>query len=739
MKSEMTFLKTFIASIFALIVATSCSDESFDGNVEYNERIDFAVASSDDWQVIDNNKTTRASVTTNENFSRFRVAAIAEDKTTKERTMLMKYQLVEKQSNGTWTYTPTKYWPSTQQYSTSFYAYAGKFKRIEQIIGDDAPWEKAVVVMSDTAENQQDFIVARYTANDCNKVNLKFDHALTAIKIKTVNIKRPILSIELTGVYDAGEFNFKTWEWENQRYSDVSKGFNYNFIGSELEGKSDSNGIYIKDGNSSEIYLLMIPQDLSASGRNAHLRVLFDNGTVVEQKLAQNWQKGEVYTYVIDYQSNSSCQWLDDSNCYLINPLSENNNTTKNVFAIPISTRINTFWVNEGTPREKPLVDGIEYVAEVIWQDSPQRQIWFTDKTGSASYNTYDATVTSDNEYVYFKLATPNFTGTSNVVVGVKKKGEETYLWSWHLWLSDYYPTPSSASKPENACRIQVRNGYIERYEDPNNPDGTHVSWNSSDNIGRYFMDRIIGAKAAPKPGEYTYTNEDYKASFGMYYQYGRKDPFPPNGTLYKIDGSVLGSITDDNSDLITSGNLHSYDGNTWPLVETVQNPMQFVTSDYSSNNYPLGANWNNPSWWKLSDHGNKSFYDPCPPGWQLPQQGLFDIVCPKHDYVSDSFFSNSLTDGSCELLQIGEKIIGMRLGMSKDNSLKVDMLSCNIRSAYNGRWVDYNNTFLWYNSDYKVFNYIYSFQDHTDEYIIWVNKKLYDSFNAGCIRAFHK
>ena len=370
------------------------------------------------------------------------------------------------------------------------------------------------MAIPDKPEGQKDFLVARYTANDLGTVQLRFEHALTAVKIKTVNVKRPILSIELSGVYDAGDFNFKSWQWENQRNStwingkEYFKEFKYNFIGSELEGNSGSSGTYIKDGNNSEIYLMMIPQDLGATGRDAHLRVLFDNGTVVEQKLTQNWQKGQVVTYVIDYETNASCQWLDDSNSYLISPLAENNNTTKNIYAIPISTRINTFWENEGEPKGKPLVSGTEYVAEVIWQDSPTRQIYFTNKAGTASTDTYSGTVASDNEHVYFKLANTAFTGTANVVVGVRKSTESTYLWSWHLWITDYYPTPSTASKPSMASRIAVQKGNIERYEDP---EGTSSAvWSGTNLNGRYLMDRNLGSFAAPKTGEGSYTENEF-------------------------------------------------------------------------------------------------------------------------------------------------------------------------------------------------------------------------------------
>ena len=123
-------------------------------------------------------------------------------------------------------------------------------------------------------------------------------------------------------------------------------------------------------------------------------------------------------------------------------------------------------------------------------------------------------------------------------------------------------------------------------------------------------MDRNLGSPKAPKCDGSGYTDNDFYSTFGMYYQYGRKDPFPPNCTIYTIDGSVRGTITEEDVSLITG----TLSGESVSVVDMVKYPMQFVTSS-STGVYPLGANWNNPRWWDASKHSGKSFYDPCPPG----------------------------------------------------------------------------------------------------------------------------
>ena len=136
-------------TFFALLAAlTACSDNDFAGSTttEGDGSIEFSVI-PEGWKGIDDSEASRATVMLNSNFQAFRVAAVTEDKATHARSMLMKYQYVEK-SGSNWTYTPIKYWPSPSQYTTSFYAYAGPFKRLETISGE-SPWEKAVVVIDD--------------------------------------------------------------------------------------------------------------------------------------------------------------------------------------------------------------------------------------------------------------------------------------------------------------------------------------------------------------------------------------------------------------------------------------------------------------------------------------------------------------------------------------------------------------------------------------------------------------
>lgn len=154
-------------------------------------------------------------------------------------------------------------------------------------------------------------------------------------------------------------------------------------------------------------------------------------------------------------------------------------------------------------------------------------------------------------------------------------------LWSWHLWLTGSDPTT-------NAITTSV---------------GT-------------FMDRNLGAyhnsDGSVKQG-------DIFKSFGLYYQWGRKDPFV-RPTDYNFssnrDQSVYDYIGDYQSfryvDATTEG-VGTYD-------YAVAHPMSFVKGS-ADNGYD----------WLYSAHDNtlwsadaKSINDPCPRGWRMPAGDVF-------------------------------------------------------------------------------------------------------------------
>ncbi len=126
---------------------------------------------------------------------------------------------------------------------------------------------------------------------------------------------------------------------------------------------------------------------------------------------------------------------------------------------------------------------------------------------------------------------------------------------------------------------------------------------------GLTWMDRNLGAAASTPYINGSFDNDQWVKTTGLFYQWGRKDAFPgSNGT-------------DNNQTYYTpvdpGGTTANFPGSSYTeLPDMVQNPLNFannITSYYGSVNQGL----NNDSWG--GESGQKTVYDPCPPGWRVP------------------------------------------------------------------------------------------------------------------------
>lgn len=162
------------------------------------------------------------------------------------------------------------------------------------------------------------------------------------------------------------------------------------------------------------------------------------------------------------------------------------------------------------------------------------------------------------------------FTATSkkgNAVIAAKNSSG-TILWSWHIWLTD---------KPED----QVYN----------NNAGT-------------MMDRNLGATSAT-PGSV--------GALGLLYQWGRKDPF--------LGSSSLSSNTKAASTYSWPSAVES-DSSNGTIAYAVSHPTTFIKSNSSNNDwYYTGSSSTDNTRWQTSDK-DKGLYDPCPPGYRVPDGG---------------------------------------------------------------------------------------------------------------------
>ncbi len=392
-----------------------------------------------------------------------------------------------------------------------------------------------------------------------------------------------------------------------------------------------------------------------------------------------------------------------ETNCYMIHPMYSNsanpletvneenpslgyvNNTT--IYEMPIS-RVNEYWGNSwgisGIGDVANVIDeNTSWRVEVIWQDIKGRAMWFTNESGTTDTDYYYGT---GNAPVYFKLDRKKLEGTDilktpaaediygNILVGLKKvvngEAQDGYLWSWHLWLTDYLPDAApeyafwnntfsvqdtkkfymensdtypidrqgttvynteTAAYDKKGVYGNVQHFYLfDSYYDPTVGTCTKIWTQSESNEvwdrggiygNKWIMDRNLGSQGP--------SNFDIKEpcnAFGPYYQFGRKDPFPfykdvtgdgvaDGFKLYKIDGSA-------------SFTMPAAKGEHVTMNVAVNNPTTRYLRTGTSRSWT--SNYNTNPWYSPvapDGDGKKTIFDPCPAGWCLPKKDAYHFA----------------------------------------------------------------------------------------------------------------
>ncbi len=126
---------------------------------------------------------------------------------------------------------------------------------------------------------------------------------------------------------------------------------------------------------------------------------------------------------------------------------------------------------------------------------------------------------------------------------------------------------------------------------------------------GNVFMDRNIGARANSND-----STDDILLSYGLYYQWGRKDPFI-YPAYYNGAGGLDDSMTDQYSSSFEFVIVDSLDTDG-DLDYALSYPWHYICSEEQTNH----------DWLYVADDGlwngtssEKSIYDPCPSGWAMP------------------------------------------------------------------------------------------------------------------------
>ena len=235
---------------------------------------------------------------------------------------------------------------------------------------------------------------------------------------------------------------------------------------------------------------------------------------------------------------------------------------------------------------------GVVDSVELLWET------WNTSETVTANSIIADVDFekTAANDYYTIVFKTSASLHPGNAVIAAKDAGN-TILWSWHIWV----------------------------------PDGMHTNITEATIFGdKAIMSRNLGA-LVDAPADAAATVESY----GLLYQWGRKDPFPG-----------MKAVASDGAAAVAGTSMTSYNG-TMTIAETIQNPTKYA--------------WNSSDWCDAADQSktlwttSKTIYDPCPPGYIVPTRNT-----SLHFWGSDSLGALDAADnfvdngGSYYSFQIG-------------------------------------------------------------------------------------
>ena len=287
--------------------------------------------------------------------------------------------------------------------------------------------------------------------------------------------------------------------------------------------------------------------------------------------------------------------------------------------------------------------------------------VWETregDKAPTLDYVGY-----SRNGYIVFKLGEAT---EGNAVVAAKNGA--TTLWSWHIW--------TTAAFDRNGIKVQT-------YE--TRPRNGLASYANITKREFKMMDRNLGSAS----GTATKVAEEAIKTYGVYFQFGRKDPFPAAGVMTRTNDADIVPVYDANGNKILK-NSNQIKNSTitkgidqaavkLQLAYVVENPLMFILRDDDDKLAIYGGDSAEPSYnwifaahpakndkdgsvpWKASnklwgsgvqDERNslilgtiinvkKTIYDPCPYGYHMPPQDAWTNFTT----VTTAYITNIVTE----------------------------------------------------------------------------------------------
>lgn len=242
---------------------------------------------------------------------------------------------------------------------------------------------------------------------------------------------------------------------------------------------------------------------------------------------------------------------------------------------------------------------------ELLWQDAENL----------IEYDSYQIFEVNSKKYMRFHISSLNIK-QGNAVLAVKNSSQ--ILWSWHIWVTalDVYSTQAVTSSFGGTLHTL-------------NFMPVPLGWYSASetvNPKTYTLSVVQEGSGKTTNGIVTQAGQTGPASGTCtFYQWGRKDPFPPS------NGSSLTSKTEKT--------LYAYSTSGTSItvsLSTASEKVPIATSILNpSTSYGSNSNWCSQESYELWNVGEddyyvdfepitKSVYDPSPAGFRLPETAAF-------------------------------------------------------------------------------------------------------------------
>ncbi len=252
---------------------------------------------------------------------------------------------------------------------------------------------------------------------------------------------------------------------------------------------------------------------------------------------------------------------------------------------------------------------------------------------------------TIEEKYIELQL---NGGELGNAIVSLENADTNEVYWSWHIWVPDGSPnseTNATLYTTEQERPMANTIGYTNSGAPP---------------ITTLFMDRNLGAlyafpdQIASNPTDNGLINKA-KKSIGLFYQWGRKDPFNSfqyagNSESYQIYkpnidfntsnatyGNILSwSTISSNTNLTnTATTIFAATGKksekiTQVLHESAKNPTSLMVETASNDWLTSIPGMIYGERWGHAD--TKSVFDPCPEGWRMPDFTFVNLVSMRNN-----------------------------------------------------------------------------------------------------------